>query len=49
MLSIEQCKQIHPELADLTEEQLKSIRDSIYAIVEHVVDDYLKDALDHEI
>ncbi len=49
MLTIEQCKQIHPELADLTEDQLKSIRDAVYAIVEHVIDDCLKNALDSEI
>lgn len=49
MLTLEDCRKIHHELADLTDEQLESLRDAVYAIVEGVIDDYLKNATGNEI
>ncbi|MFH1473139.1 MAG: hypothetical protein ABIF06_01870 [bacterium] len=42
MLSIQECRENLGELADeMSDERIEELRDTLYAIVEPIIDDYL--------
>ena len=41
MLTLEQCRQIDPELNKLSDEELKRVRDALYKLGQIIFDDWL--------
>lgn len=42
MLSIEECKKIDPSLADLTDDELRAVRNDLYVLGELALDSYIE-------
>ncbi len=42
MLSVKQLKEIDPELAYLSDEEVIKLRDDLYAFIEPILDEYLQ-------
>jgi hypothetical protein len=43
MLSIEELRAVDPELKDFSDEEIEKIRDSLYPIIESILDRYPKE------
>lgn len=42
MLSLEECRKIDPSLSDLTDDELRSVRDDLYVLGELALDSYIE-------
>lgn len=42
MLSVEECREIDPKLNDLTDEQVREIRDALYDLGQLAIEDWLE-------